>query len=192
MTVISDIPVKTKTSTPISVAEAKAHLNLDVTFTADDTLIETLIDTVIEMAEQDINADILSTSNVLTYDLKYLGMTTLYRINSAPCSAVSKIEYYNGSSWVTINSSKYTVAYGFHWVEIEFEETYSAEQLRFTYATGYADANIPKTIKQACLIKLADLYDTERQGYSSTSIQKNNAYQALLTKHIRNYYNVGR
>lgn len=191
MVIINTPPVKTKTGTPITLAQAKAHLNIDTTFTADDELISDLIDTVIEIAEGDINADILTTANVLTYDLEDNGIGSLYRINSAPCSAVSKIEYYNGSAWVTIASSEYVVAYGWHWVEIEFSTTYAADQLRFTFATGYADASVPKGLRQACLIKLSDLYDTERQGYNSTAIVKNNAYTSLISKHIRNYYYVG-
>ena len=186
MMIITKKPTKTYTGTLCSTAEAKKQLRIESDFTDDDTYIGTLIGVARESVEDDINSDFMLTSNVLEVTIDGAMPTTMH-VQQSPLIAVSKIEWYNGTAWADIPATDYTIEKYFHYFEVEFSEYYNAEKLRFTFTTGYADADRPAKLKQAALIRITDLYDNERQGYN-LNVTPNVAYQRLISKHVRTYW----
>lgn len=190
MTQITKTPVKVKTGAPITIAEVKAQLNIELTCDIDDALLAALLAAVIESTEGDTNSDILNTVNTLEYELNGSAQSC-YQITQAPFKTLTKIEAFNNDAYADIDPTKYQLKVNedrFLWFTIEFLETVPAEKLKFTFSTGYTDLTTPKVLKQAILIRVADLYDPERQGYTANSIVENKAYNQLISKHKRQYY----
>lgn len=187
MHIITTLPAKTKTGTPVTKAEAKKQLQVETDFTADDTHIELLVSIAIDKAEQDTNSDILETSNVLEFEPER-GFQC-YTIPQAPFLSLTKLQKLaaDGTTWTDIATTAYKVTPGYSLFEIELLENIETTRLKATYKTGYAAANIPKVLKGAILIKTADLFDSERQGYTM-NVAANKAYESLISKHIRTYY----
>jgi len=181
------IPVKTKTGTPITLAEAKAQLQIESNFTADDTYITSLVAIALEKLEADTNSDVLETTNVLEFDLESSAPAMWY-INQSPLIEVTKIEKKIGATWSDIPATDYKVTG--HWFSkflITTLTSIEADQIRITFKTGYLAANMPRVLKGAALIKVADMFTNERQGYT-LNVAANTAYQSLISKHVRTYW----
>lgn len=187
MHIITALPTKTKTGTPVTKEEAKKQLQIETEFTADDTHIELLIAIAIEKAEADTNSDILETTNELIFDVER-GFQC-YTIAQAPLLSFTKLQKLevDGTTWTDIADNAFSVLQSFSSFSIELLENIETTKLKATYKTGYAAPAIPKVLKGAILIKTADLFDSERQGYTM-NVAANNAYQSLISKHIRVYY----
>lgn len=175
-----------------TLAEAKKQCQVETSDTDDDTYITSLIGVATENVKDDINAAILETTNVLEYrigDEHGETIQTTYRIPDSPLISLTKIEVYDGSTWADIDAATYETRNYFSCFEVEFTtQPASAKRLRFTYKTGHTDATRPVTIKQAVLIRIADLYTTERQSHSYNNLSETKAYTRLLSKHVRHYW----
>jgi len=188
MKIITTDPVKTSSTTVATATEVKKQLNIESTFTDDDTYIATLIAAAVEIVEDDIIADIRDISNVLTYEFHPdESLQTHYRIPQTPLRTFTKLEAWDGSEYITIEASKYHITTNWQSFEIEIRETFTATKLRFTYSTGYTDAKRPAKLKQAVILKAADMYDTERSSYAQ-GVTPIFTYDALIHKHKRKYY----
>lgn len=187
MIILSKEPEKEKTGTPVTLAEAKRQLNIEADETDDDAEVQDLIEVAIELVESDTNSDILLTANTLEHTDRDPWQRFI-RIMQAPLQAFEKIEQFIDGAWEEISSSKYTVLKMYSYISIELDETPQSKALRFTFKTGYEDAKVPKKLKQAILLKVADLFDNERQGYTGSGVTKNDAYPHLISKHIRKYW----
>lgn len=185
MNIITNLPTKTKTGTPVTKAEAKQQLQIESGFTADDTYVEMLVGIAIDKIENDTNSDMLETDNVLLF-VPENGFQC-YTIPQAPLISVSKLEKRVGLTWSDVDTTAYQVTAGFSKFDLELLESITADQLRLTYKTGYVAANIPKVLKGAALLKTSDLFDNERQGYT-LNVAANKAYESLISKHIRTYW----
>lgn len=185
MNIITALPTKTKTGTPVTLAEAKKQLQIESTFTADDTFIEMQVGIAIDKVENDTNSDVLETTNVLLF-IPENGFQC-YTIPQAPYLSVTKLEKRIGATWSEVAATAYQITPGFSKFDLELLESIEADQFRLTYKTGYAAANIPKVLKGAVLLKTSDLFDNERQGYTQ-NVAPNRAYEALISKHIRTYW----
>ena len=190
MTQIKKTPTKVKAGDPVSIAEVKAQLNIELADTCDDDLLALLLSVAIESVENDTNSDILNTVNTLEYKTEN-GVQSCYSIFQAPLKTLTKIEAYNGVSYSDIDSSKYELEINenrFLWFTINFLESVTAERLKFTFSTGFTDLTTPKILKQAILLRCTDLYDPERSSYSMNNIVETKAYNQLIYKHKRQYY----
>lgn len=154
------IPVKTRTSYPVSLAEAKRHLRIDDDWNDDDDYINSLIMAATEMAENYIGKDISETENtqimydfvddtVAIYDGNLISFTSLVTDSSVVYTPYEIHRHYNFSL-------------------VTFENYISADSVTLTYKTGYEEEKVPVVIKQAILIKIGDLYD----GNDSPSFNK--------------------
>lgn len=185
MNIITTLATKTKTGTPVSLTEAKAQLQIESGFTADDTHIQLLTAIALEKVEADTNSDVLETTNVLIFDTE--NGFQCYTIPQAPYLSVSKLEKQVDGQWSEVATTDYQITPAFASFDLELLASIQADKFRLTYKTGYAAANIPKVLKGAILIKTADLFDSERQGYT-LNVAANRAYESLISKHIRVYY----
>jgi len=182
---------RTQEGTICTLAEAKKQVQIETSDTDDDVLLSMLINVAAENVEQDINSDVLETTNEITYvvgDEENEPVDTVYRIQLSPLISVSKVEKYAAGVWSEIDADLYKVKSNFSSFQIEFLQSVSAEKLRFTFKTGYPDADRPLVIKQAALLRIADMYTTERQGYNLNNLVETRAYSRLLAKHARHYW----
>jgi len=162
------IPAKTKTYYPLSLSEAKRHLRIEEDYNEDDDYISNLIIAATAKAEQYIGKDIATTSNVVTiYDFNssYIEITGGFFIAGDPSLSSGTIDY---------KVEKYNS------LNIYLTEGISADPLTITYSTGFAQGECPILISQAILIKIADLYDTDRQSYQFGGLKTNKAFESLL------------
>lgn len=193
---LNTTPEKTKTGTIASLTELKAQLNIPNEFADDDAILAALLDTAIEAVEDDTHSDILDVTNVLEHDLTAANFSAdavhvprLIHIYQAPVKSVSKIELWDGANWSEINAGLYNVNIEFNRLEIRFFDSHTAKKVKFTFASGYTDAKRPKKLKQAVLLKAADLFDAERSDFVVGTISSsNNVYARLISKHVRTYW----
>jgi len=166
------IPIKTKLSWPVSLSEAKRHLRVEDDWHEDDDYIQNLVYAATAKAEQYIGKDIAETSNSQTiYD--YVG-DDLY---------LQEGNFLSFTQAVTDSSTLVGVSYSetfYNYAKVEFSESVDSDPLVIEYVTGFETGNCPPIIKQAVLIKIADLYDVDRQNYLMGSIRENKAFESLL------------
>lgn len=187
MHIITALPTKTKTGTPVTLAEGREQCNIEPDETAFDNKITLNIAIAIDKAEADTNSDILETTNVLEFDVER-GFQC-YTIPHAPFLSFTKLQKLeaDGTTWTDVAATAYKTEKAFSTFDIELLESIDTTRLKAIYKTGYAAADIPKVLKGAILIKTADLFDSERQGYTM-NVAANRAYESLISKHIRVYY----
>lgn len=188
MHIITALPTKTKTGTPVTLAEGKEQCNIEADETAFDNKITLNIAIAIDKAEADTNSDILETTNELIFDHGLLSLSK-YTIPQAPLLSFTKLQKLeaDGTTWNDVAATAYKTEKAFSTFDIELLESIDTTRLKAIYQTGYAAADIPKVLKGAILIKTADLFDSERQGYTM-NVAANRAYESLISKHIRVYY----
>lgn len=177
------------TGYPLTLTEAKAHLN--VLSDLDNDLISFLIGVATEQAEEITNRQLMRSTYEMTMDI----LPDRFEIKKPPLHAVEKIEYIpDGSdSYVLLDASKYmvdtTVEPGV--VIRRNDATYPAiswmvNAVRVTFTAGYTDAEaVPKSIKQWMLIRIATLFEHREEivvGVSVTPIQ-NNYNDYLISKY---------
>lgn len=153
------VTTKTKTDFPVSLNEAKNHLRLDADFVDDDGYINSIIKGATREAENYIGKDIALTSCVQ----KLYGINTdTFRIWEGFLNSVTSVLDVNGGSQ-TIGVTK-TFENSF---EIQLTSSTSTttdfDFITINYVTGFAQENVPEEIKQAILIKVANMYDLNRE-----------------------------
>lgn len=192
MLILNAAPEKTKTGTVATIDEIKTQLNIPVEFTDDEGIISHLLAVAIETVEDDTKSDIHDVHNTLTHDLgrpgKAVAVPPLIYIYQAPAREVLKIEIENAGTWAELAEVNYKVEILFNRFEIRMYESPAAEKIRFTFTTGYEGANCPRQLKQAVILKAADLYGPERSNYAVNAISDNKTYLRLINKHIRTYW----
>jgi len=170
---MTEVPVKTKTNYPVSVEEAKRHLRIDDSWDKDDDYIRNLIKAATQKAEEYIGKDIAETSNVLkirdyagsdfyVQEGNFISLTSVQQSDEATSITVDHTEIYYNQFYVELSSSV------------------SQDPLYINYKTGFLVNTVPALIKQAILVKIGDLYDSERGSYLAGSYKETNAWQHLL------------
>ena len=166
------IALKTKTNYPVSLGEAKRHLRVEEDWHDDDDYIDQLIKAATQKAEQYIGKDIAETTNVQTlYD--FYGDA----VKIEECNFLSFTQAVTDTS--TLATVDYTEIF-YNYANIEFTSTVDSDPLTITYVTGYDETEVPALIKQSVLVKIADLYDVDRQSYLEGNIRSNKAFESLL------------
>ena len=190
MVIITSQPTRTITGSIATAAEVKKQLNIESTFTDDDTYIGTLIDVAVETVEDDTHSDIQNVSNLLTYTLAHDETPqTIYRITRCPLRTFSKLEKQVDGVWSTIATTAYEVHTCESWFEIHFLAGETFDALRFTFISGYTSATLPKKLKHAAILKAADLYDTDRSNHVvGTILATTGVYEKLIYSHVRKYW----
>ena len=171
---------KTKSDYPVDVATAKKHIRLDTDFTDDDSYIGTLITVATRLAENTVGFDIAYTTNVYKkYD--YSGDVITINEGNINLDASILVQDEN-DSYYSINQSENF----FHYFTLELSSSITADHLTVTFQTGY-DGDCPEDIKQAILIKTADLYDQERNSWHAGGLKNDQVFERMLEFH-KSYY----
>ncbi len=179
MSLFQDIPLKqitkTKVSFPVSLDEAKRHLRVDETFEIDDDFIQGLIFAATLRAEQYIGKDIALTNNVLILD-DFCSDTLFY--DEGNFNSLTSIIDDASISYSPLKTR--TFRNGFY---LEFSSVIDTDILTISFKTGFNYNQCPQDIKQAILIKISDLYDSERSDYQFTSTRDTKAFERILDVH---------
>lgn len=154
------------TSEPVTLADAKAQCRVDDEFTDDDDYLTTAIITARDVVERQTGRFLID-QEVEVYLEKFPSDSRRIEIPKPPLSAVNSLKYYDTSdSLITLSSSSYRVSLvsepGF--IELKDDNYWPDTESRFdavivNYQAGYANAAaVPKTIRHAILMMIADLY----------------------------------
>lgn len=167
---------KVKSDYLIGLSEAKAHLRVDTT--DEDGYILQLIKAAVQYAEQYIGKDIATTTNTLV--LKDFSGSVI-EVDDGNLVSVTSLKDEAGAS------ISYSIDEVFDtYFIIETTNSVPEQDVTLIYVSGYSSATLPPSIRQAIYIKLADLYDVDRNSYGFQNYQKNvasSAFESLL-----NYY----
>ena len=170
--------LKTKTLYPITLTEAKAHLRVQEEYDDDDAYISALIEAATQEAEGYIGKDIALTTNVASI-FKFTG-NELY-IDEGNLITVDQI--------ITDSSTLLTPAvtktfYNYFEIEFGYQVSYSNDYvpLKVYFTSGYEDGECPEIIKQAIKIKIANMYDVNRQDDSPAYLHNSYASNRLLDR----------
>lgn len=154
---------------PVTLAEAKLYLRIDDN--AEDTLIEALISSAREWAETNTNKAIVAQTVVAYYDkpertfeLPIGNAVALTSLTNDGDAVTARLLFGNPST-----------------VEITGDLPYPANERQsvvITYTAGYA--TVPKRIKQAILILVADMYENREAQVIGQSVAENSTLERLL------------
>jgi uncharacterized phiE125 gp8 family phage protein len=177
---------------PVSRAEAKLHLRVDVT--TDDTLIDSLIQAAREYVENHTGRSFVR--RTLRADLSYFH--SQIRLPHKPIISISGIQYYNtdspsvlttlGAEYYSLNRDVVSLNYGYAWPAVYPR----LDAVKITYLAGYAPSsspevlaeNVPAAIKSAMLLTIGDLYENrEGQIIYPGAMQTNPTVMRLLDQY---------
>ena len=177
--------VQTKTTYPITLAEAKKHLNIEIGFTDDDDYITQLIKEATSNAENYIDSDIALTSNVYTeYDFG----GSLIVVDVSPLITVSAISYLDDDENATaITPGDQIIQKGLQKFNIILDDAISTIELTITFTSGYA-SNWPEAIKRAILLQIGDWFDVQRGSLISKAFNDSDAFYRTLNFYKKHSY----
>jgi hypothetical protein len=161
--------VKQKLDYLITLDEVKRHLNIDELDTSNDEYLSDLIQVGVQFCENYINSDIALTKNTLSvYDFRG-----------------DRLKVDEGNLITVSGLTGTTVTYGLFDNIIDFNLYFdsfisSDTDLILEYYSGFSKSSLPRPIQQSILIKIADLFDVERNNYTTPSYKANNVIDILL------------
>ena len=163
------------TLTPVSVAEAKTHLRIDSSFTADDTYIETLISVATLAAENYTNLAIMQQTWYLFID-SFPDYFNLLKgsLNDAEVNSINYSDQDNVNQ--TLHASNYFIDGNIKPARIYFApdatipSTYDKPNaVTVDFTLGYTAANqVPAPIKQAILLTIGRFYELRQDVVTGT------------------------
>lgn len=196
---------KRNLSLPITVEEAKRQVNLEPEFIEDDVLIEKYIKSAERFCSGILGSDIAETE--VTHKItNYLGGTI--RIKEYPLMSIISIKYYDLTTTIIpgtgsgtgpgsedeiipteriIGSDEYSILEDQFYFDLTLPSDIGGEnhKLEIKYKTGNLKEDIQPDIISAIEIKVATLYDHEREGYSDYKLKDNRSIQNLLAPYMR-------
>jgi len=172
---------------PISLEQAKNQMNLELTFTEDDSLIQGFIDTSEQRCSGIIKGSIFKTE--VTHSIKNYFSGKLIVKESPLISIISVSVYDKDDNEILLTEDDYLVEedqYEFY-IEILPEKLLQNTKVVLKYLTGYEDSEVPSIMIQAILINTTTLYDNERSDYIDYRSKANRSIYNLLSPHIIQY-----
>lgn len=172
---------------PVSVAEARQHLRVDVP--DEDQLLQRLIEAATQWCEEQCARRFLSATLRWRLD-RFPGVIELPR---APVLSVSSLQYLDGAGVLqTLAAAAYQVdledepariapAPGTEWPSTQLDAL-AAVRVEFVAGYGASSAAVPQGIREAVLVRVGDLYANRESvvtGTISSEIQSMAALQLL-------------
>jgi len=170
---------KVKSDYIITLDEVKEHLNIDADFTDKDAYLMQLVKAAVGFAENFIEKDIALTTNTLV-KRKFTGY--IIEVGEGNVSSITSIKDGSGSD---LGYSDNEVEYYDSDFKVTLNESVSSETtMTMVFVTGFTAQTCPAQIKQAVLIKVADLYDVDRSDYHFLTIGKGKAFESFLDYYV--------
>lgn len=174
---IFELTNKEKLDYPISLSEAKRHLNISEADDSDDGYIMDCLYSAVNDIEGYIGKDIAYTKNEqilrdFTGSVIELEIGNFLDVESIKSLDDPNVEY----------EVDYVKQYPNSIIIILKEEV--SDDLFITYYSGYnVDETIPFKMKRAILIRVGDFYDVERQSYTMGNYTNTNAAYKLVNSY---------
>ncbi|MBK3516704.1 head-tail connector protein [Carboxylicivirga marina] len=166
---------KTVTAYRVTEAEVKKQLNIEVEHVEDDGYIKTLIEAATNYISGYICADVAKTNCVLEVE-----DTEVKIINNAPFLQLTKVT--NSDNEDVTNDCKVHATYSAFTITFPEVGNYKIE-----WVSGYN--NLPPALKQAIIIKAADLFDPERSSVViGTIVSQTHLIPGLINQFVRSYW----
>lgn len=185
-------------SLPVTVAQAKSHLNLNPDDTTHNDKLQLLIEAATERLEQDLDRQILTATYKQTQfdwnvDDALKGELKLYK---KAVTVIQSVKYYNeDGTLVTMSSDDYIfdtgrcslfVQPGEEWPTVESDNP-NAVEVTFTAGYGADAACVPRMMKTAILLCVGKwFYDPAQEGSALHSQEV--AYERLVSTLMRSSY----
>lgn len=150
---------------PVTLAEARAFLQLDSSFTSDDTLIQSVLIPAARAAAEHLTGRALITQ---TWRRTLDGFPCLIELEHAPLQSVSAVEYLDSAGvWQTVGADVYTVDTASEpgRVALKFGQVWplpvvQIASVRITFVAGYGDATaVPQAFKHWMLMRIRGLWE---------------------------------
>ena len=185
-------------SLPVTVAQAKSHLNLNPDDSTHNDKLQLLIEAATERLEQDLDRQILTATYKQTQfdwnvDDALKGELKLYK---KAVTVIQSVKYYNeDGTLVTMSSSDYIfdtgrcslfVQPGEEWPTVETDNP-NAVEVTFTAGYGTDAGCVPRMMKTAILLCVGKwFYDPAQEGSALHSQEV--AYERLVSTLMRSSY----
>tara|TARA_R110000803_G_scaffold210835_1_gene284139 strand:+ start:8710 stop:9267 length:558 start_codon:yes stop_codon:yes gene_type:complete len=176
---------KKNVTLPISIADAKKQVSIETEFTEDDILIGKYIKAAERFCSGLLGSDIAETDVTHTIS-NFLGGTI--RVKESPLMSITSIKHYDADNNETVvDVADYTLLEDQFLFDISLPPELGGEfhKVVLQYKTGYINDDIPPDYISAIEIKVATLYDHERENYSDYKLKSNRAIQNLLAPYMR-------
>lgn len=150
-------------SEPITTAEAKTHLRVDVS--TEDTYIDTLVSAARQWCEKYTNRALITQTITETFDtFPATGESLILTVGKV--ASVTSLKYYTGGVLTTWNAANYIV-------DVQGEQSRISEALDITwpdiddrvnaveviYVVGTSSGSVPAAIKHAILLLVGSMYE---------------------------------
>lgn len=165
--------IKTRISYPVSLCEIKRHLRIDNDFVDDDNYLIQIRNAAVQLAENYLNKAICKTENELRIHDFNSDTIKIYEGNFL--SMISVLNALN----VAITTA-YTTNVHYDYFTIEWDEYVCSDPIYLNFYTGYNEDATPELIKQGILIKVADLYDSQRADVAWSGLTNQRVFENIL------------
>lgn len=194
MFTLSSIPTTAETiapaAEPVSLTEAKKHLEIAGSDTAHDTQIANLIEAARRKWEHDTQQFLIQ--RTMRVKLPYL---CELQFPHRPVSSVTSIQYYDsGNSSQTLASSVYDLDSDRSQIRLAYLQTFPATSVRWdaatiTYVLGdHSDSTTVPEISKSAMKLLIGFYFENRDMLAPENMQSTKPYEALVMNFMRSSY----
>ena len=174
---VKGLKITTQPATePVTVAEAKAHLRVDIS--EDDTIIGTMITTARKYCEQVSRRQFITAT--YTWKMDDFPVVDEIEVPVSPLIAVSSISYEDtDSATQTLSTDVYQVDAhgdpgriglkdGQDWPDVADE--WNAVTITFTAGYGSSASDVPQQFKDAIKLIVGDLYENRQETITGTIV----------------------
>lgn len=175
-------------SEPLTLTEAKKHLEIAASDTSHDEHISNLITQAREQWERDTDTSCCYT----TWRVKFQEYFSHLRLPKRPISSITSIQYYDGNNTLqTLSTSIYQLDTSRGLVRLAYQQVLPATSARWdawtiTYVSGYsADGlHVPAVAKSAMKLLIGHLFENRDMMTPSNM----DAYESLVMRYMRTDY----
>lgn len=177
------------TELALTLADAKAQLNIELAFTADDALIESYIRAADAYVEKVIQGPLMAQS----WEAQLTDFKACIKLQKNNVTAITSIKYYDGANGdIAVAGSNYQTDLASVPARIIFNSTYSVptvydrfDAVRVLFSAGYANAGaVPYDIRQALKLLVTHFYENRMpEVVGAITAQFNLTLEKLLFAH---------
>lgn len=178
------------TELAITLAEAKAQLNIETTFTDDDTLITASIHAAAKYVEKLIQGPLMSQ----VWELQLEDFKQIIEVQKGLISTVDSLKYYDSANAdTTVAASNYQQDLSSVPARIILNSAYSSpsvydrfDAVRLRFTAGYATAaTVPEDVKQVIKLLVTHFYEQRSPEVTGSIISKFDlTIEKLLNGHM--------
>ena len=177
-------------SEPISLKEAKKHLEILESDDSHDEQIQLLIEVARDRVERDCGLALLTQ----TVEHVQAGFPEAIQLQRRPVQSVTSVQYYDdGNTLQTLSSSIWHLNPAKERIELKYEEDWPTtadrwDAVKVTYVAGYQKAsNVPASLRRAMLLCIGHDFEN-RDQIANEGMLTEATYERLRRRWIRPSY----